>query len=280
MDKTDDDENTNPLASLRSMMESAANSGGNIVEAIMGFLKFLFDSFLPSKDAPDEDVGDDRSPGTSIKEAGRIGRLIIDKNAIPKWQAFQKEHQDEHVDFINPVKSNAFVDSNFGMRMHPIQHKMKMHTGVDIDPVGSANPDIAASASGIVLYAGWKQGYGNTVIIGHSDGSYTLYGHMRGEKMPDIGDQVEQGQTIGVMGKTGGATGVHLHYEQRKGSEPIQPVIAGVSLQKGVQLAENTSPAFAHLTDPSKHPKLSVSSGTPAAVVFNGHPLKTAHARG
>lgn len=211
----------------------------NILDMIMGFLRFLFESFFPSSNAPDEDPGDRASTRASAGEIARLGRVIIDRNAIPNWRAYQQAHRGEAVNFVNPVEGGfSPITRDFGMHKHPIHGDERMHAGADLKPLTSgANPNILASAGGIVLFAGWKSGYGNTVIIGHADGSYTLYGHMRDEPSVEIGSEVRLGQRIGVMGRSGGATGEHLHYEQRRGESAVEPTIGGVALRSGVSVA-------------------------------------------
>lgn len=88
------------------------------------------------------------------------------------------------------------------------------HSGIDIvDYYGSP---IVAADSGTVVLAGWYYGYGNCVVIQHSNGIATLYGHMSYIHVY-TGEYVTQGQQIGDMGATGYAQGVHLHFEIRIG---------------------------------------------------------------
>jgi murein DD-endopeptidase MepM/ murein hydrolase activator NlpD len=83
---------------------------------------------------------------------------------------------------------------------------------------------------------------------------------------------VKQGQQIGIMDRTGTATGIHLHYEQRKGTEALVPRVAGVTLSEGTRVAGAQPPQdnrFAGLADPSKLPKLAVAEGgKPTALAF------------
>lgn len=217
-----------------------ASPDGGIMDAIMGFVKFLFEIFFPNTEAPNEE--EPESPeAPNLPEApsaiSRIGKLIVDAKAIPKWREFQKNHKGDKVAHQSPVAGGAQITSGFGHRDAPTEGASHEHKGVDFGARGGdANPDILASAEGVVLFSGKKSGYGNTVIVGHGDGTFTLYGHLTGGKMPSVGAEVAQGETIGVMGSSGTATGTHLHYEQRKGTEAHTPIVAGITLTNGVNV--------------------------------------------
>jgi murein DD-endopeptidase MepM/ murein hydrolase activator NlpD len=108
------------------------------------------------------------------------------------------------------VLRSGRITSYFGMRIHPITGKKTFHEGVDIaSPEGSS---IYAYASGVVTYAGWKNGYGNFVAINHGNGLVTRYGHMSAIYV-SVGERVTTGQRIGAVGSTGESTGPHLHFE-------------------------------------------------------------------
>ena len=113
----------------------------------------------------------------------------------------------------NPIK--ARITSRFNLaRKHPIRHTIRAHKGVDYGaPIGTA---ISAAGDGRVVFMGVRGGYGNTVEIQHGDRYTTLYAHLsRFPKRLKQGARVSQGQVIGYVGKTGLATGPHLHYEFR-----------------------------------------------------------------
>ena len=97
------------------------------------------------------------------------------------------------------------------------------HTGIDL--TSRSGTAILASASGKVIKAsrGWGGGYGNHIIISHGNGFTTLYGHMTSFSV-SVGQWVNQGQQIGVMGSTGWSTGTHLHFEIRKNNSPQNPM--------------------------------------------------------
>ena len=113
------------------------------------------------------------------------------------------------------------ITSGFGYRYHPILHCRKMHTGVDIAaPIGTP---IYAVGAGEVIWAGWRHGYGNTVMIDHGGGVVTLYGHMSSIAV-SAGQMVTKRQMIGRVGSTGMSTGPHCHYERRVNGTPVNPL--------------------------------------------------------
>ncbi len=123
---------------------------------------------------------------------------------------------------LTPVDSYR-MSSGYGTRVHPITGKIKKHTGVDMAaPQGT---DIHAAEGGVVTVAQWWNGYGNTVVIDHGNGVWTLYGHIRdGGIAVSSGQTVSRGQKIAEVGSTGNSTGPHLHFEVRVNGEPVNPV--------------------------------------------------------
>ena len=97
-------------------------------------------------------------------------------------------------------------------RMHPILNLIRGHMGTDYAaPIGTP---VHAAGDGRVSFAGRRGGYGNAVVLAHSNSVSTLYGHMsRFARDLRIGAHIQQGQIIGYVGMTGLATGPHLHYE-------------------------------------------------------------------
>jgi murein DD-endopeptidase MepM/ murein hydrolase activator NlpD len=116
--------------------------------------------------------------------------------------------------FIWPVE--GVITSTFGIRHG------RRHDGIDIGaPEGT---DIRAAADGTVLYAGDQQtGYGNLIIIRHANDMITVYAHNR-QNLVKEGEAVKRGQVIGKVGRTGRATGPHLHFEIRKRTKPRNPL--------------------------------------------------------
>lgn len=114
------------------------------------------------------------------------------------------------------------ITSPFGWRRSPFGRRRRrvFHAGIDIrSPRGTP---IKASASGIVTSSGWLGGYGKAVVISHSGGYSTLYGHCS-RLLVRSGSRVSQGQTIALVGSTGRSTGNHLHFEVRVNGSPQNP---------------------------------------------------------
>src|SRR5690606_38000566 len=107
----------------------------------------------------------------------------------------------------------ARISSHFNLaRKHPVLHTIRAHKGTDY--AAATGTPIKATGDGKVIFAGWKGGYGRTVILQRGQGIQTLYAHMNGfGRNIRSGTRVSQGQIIGYVGKTGLATGPRLHYE-------------------------------------------------------------------
>lgn len=103
-----------------------------------------------------------------------------------------------------------------------LPEKRRPHLGIDLAaPKGTP---ILASKGGTVIYTGREfRGYGRMVLIESGDGWATLYAHFD-KILVSEGQVVHQGEVIGAMGRTGRATGVHLHFEIRKNRGPIDPL--------------------------------------------------------
>lgn len=111
------------------------------------------------------------------------------------------------VSLIKPV--SGIISSRFGVRS---SIRSSAHTGLDI--ATSTGTPIVAAASGTVTFSGWKGSYGYLMVITHSNGVQTYYGHCS-KLYYQAGATVSQGQTIAAVGSTGNSTGPHLHFEIR-----------------------------------------------------------------
>jgi len=134
--------------------------------------------------------------GESISDSNYLGMYKGDYYAVPLagWS-------------VEQFKSK--ITSDFGPRTPPMQGASAYHSGVDIG--ATAGTAVIAAAPGRVYYAGFNEGYGNLVILKHSN-SYTRYGHMKDKPGVSKGESVERGQKLGGVGQTGIATGPHLDF--------------------------------------------------------------------
>jgi murein DD-endopeptidase MepM/ murein hydrolase activator NlpD len=113
------------------------------------------------------------------------------------------------------------LTSPFGYRTDPLGRGRRFHAGQDFAaPLGTP---ILAATGGTVAYAGWASGYGNYTCVDRGAGFATCYGH-QSAILVAVGQQVVQGQQIGLVGSTGNSTGPHLHFEVRLRGVPVDPV--------------------------------------------------------
>jgi murein DD-endopeptidase MepM/ murein hydrolase activator NlpD len=137
--------------------------------------------------------------------------------------------------------TTGVLRSGFGMRRHPILKYSRMHTGVDF--AAPRGTPILASGNGVVEKIGRDSGYGNVIILRHTNGYETLYGHQSSfAKGLVVGSRVRQGQVIGYVGSTGLSTGPHLHFEIRVNEKPVDPL--RVRLPRGRVLEGDLYAAF------------------------------------
>jgi murein DD-endopeptidase MepM/ murein hydrolase activator NlpD len=120
-----------------------------------------------------------------------------------------------------PVRE-GYISSYFGERMDPFNGEQAMHKGVDF--ATDAGADVLAVASGIVTWSGPREGYGNMIEINHGNGYVTRYGH-NAETLVSVGDTVQRGQAVAVVGSTGRSTGPHVHFEVLRDGTQIDPMV-------------------------------------------------------
>ena len=114
--------------------------------------------------------------------------------------------------FLNRPISGVLT-SSFGYRIHPKRKKRHFHSGIDL--AAKKGTPISCAASGKVVFAGWKTGYGYVVMVDHGKGYETLYAHCS-KLAVTTGQTVSTGKIVAYVGRTGVATGPHLHFEVRK----------------------------------------------------------------
>ena len=132
-------------------------------------------------------------------------------------------------------------------RYHPVLGKRRPHRGVDY--AAKTGTPIKAAGDGKIIFRGKKGGYGKTVIVQHGGGITTLYAHLNSYALKrKRGSRVKQGQVIGFVGKTGMATGPHLHYEFRVNGAHRNPLT--VKLPAASPIAKKYREDFEQQTQP------------------------------
>lgn len=120
---------------------------------------------------------------------------------------------------IRPTRS-PWLSSSFGKRIDPIYGYWVMHKGLDMP--GHIGMEIIAPADGVIIWTGWRGGYGQTVVIDHGYGLQTHFAHLSAY-LVEPGTHVRRGDPVARMGSTGKSTGPHLHYEVRRLGQPMDP---------------------------------------------------------
>ena len=163
-----------------------------------------------------------------IKREAELARLAeIERQRQEELDLLAQQESAGHFDdfeippppeFFRPVTGDA--GSGYGNRVHPIFATVRFHSGLDFG--GNMGDPIEAAASGTVIQAQYREGYGNTVVIDHGGGWTTLYAHLSRFNVSS-GEEVEIGENVGLVGSTGWSTGPHLHFEVRYRGSPRDP---------------------------------------------------------
>ncbi|MBM4276609.1 MAG: M23 family metallopeptidase [Deltaproteobacteria bacterium] len=165
----------------------------------------------------------------NISDPGRIrtGQRIFIPGAkrVLKVEVYIEDVVEEsgHQEKMAYKKMNFIWPAEGRLRGEFDETEGRRHMGIDISsPAGTA---IKASDSGKVIYSGNTiRGYGNLIILRHSEDYVTVYGHNE-VNLVEEGESVERGQIIGRVGQTGRATGPHLHFEIRKKNKAVDPLL-------------------------------------------------------
>ena len=147
--------------------------------------------------------------------------------------------------FLSSPVEFSRISSGFSMRFHPILQTWRAHNGTDF--AAATGTPARTIGDGVVSFAGVQNGYGNVVFVKHRNNQETVYAHLSKISVQQ-GHAVTQGQTIGLVGSTGWATGPHLHFEVRVNGVQQDPMtiakqsdvvpVAAAALQQFRQLAD------------------------------------------
>lgn len=133
--------------------------------------------------------------------------------------------------YITPLAiPNPIVTSCYGMRLHPIEKVMKLHRGVDVG-VPTGTPQYAISDGVVEVSRNMGTGWGEYVTVRFTDGNSAVYAHLS-QRLVQVGQQVKQGQAIGLTGTTGSSTAPHMHFEFNVGGQYVDPYFIVVGAGK------------------------------------------------
>jgi len=149
-----------------------------------------------------------------------------------KAEYYDQDGRSLRATFLRAPLSFRRISSVFGMREHPILGEWRSHKGTDY--AAESGTPVRAIGNAVVLFAGTRGGYGNSIDLRHPNGFVTRYGHLKGYAAGiRTGSHVSMGQTIGYVGMTGLATGPHLHFEV---------LVGGVQRDPRTALKSNSGP--------------------------------------
>jgi len=142
-------------------------------------------------------------------------------NALHKGAYYSLDGKSLRRAYLSSPVEFSRISSGFSMRFHPVLQKWRAHLGTDF--AAATGTPARTVGDGVVEFSGVQNGYGNVVFIKHRNGNETVYAHLS-KITVQRGQKVDQGQTIGLVGSTGWATGPHLHFELRVNGQHQDPM--------------------------------------------------------
>jgi murein DD-endopeptidase MepM/ murein hydrolase activator NlpD len=184
----------------------------------------LMEVFHSLPEADDRDASEPEVLFASLTVSGAAKRFYRFRTSDDGYVDYYDEEGKSAKKFLmRKPMSVGVLRSRFGMRRHPILGSSRMHTGVDY--AAPRGTPIMAAGNGIVEKAGRTSGYGNLIVVKHTNGYETAYAHQKSfAKGIAPGVRVRQGQIIGYVGSTGLSTGPHLHFEVRVNNSAVDPL--------------------------------------------------------
>jgi len=176
-------------------------------------------------------IGDDLDRFKSLRGIPGTSALNDEIEKLLRQSSFQQYCLNEFSEFFEKKKeflsciptlvpTHGFLHSGFGLRIHPLLHRRRMHKGIDISNFAGA--PVIATANGIAKI-GVSTSFGTYVVVNHHNGYTTIYAHLFSAFVED-NEPVKRGDILGYVGNSGLSTGPHLHYEVRKEGKPVDPL--------------------------------------------------------
>ncbi len=183
--------------------------------------EFDFDA-VPALGGPEGEGVAAQLPDLAVMLARLEERVALRDSQLAALEnvILQRELRAQIMPEGRPVRQ-GFISSYFGERQDPFNGHQAFHRGVDF--ASEAGSEVIAVASGVVTFAGEREGYGTMVEITHGDGYVTRYGHNE-RNLVAVGQTVTRGQPVALMGSTGRSTGPHVHFEVLHGGIHVDPL--------------------------------------------------------
>jgi murein DD-endopeptidase MepM/ murein hydrolase activator NlpD len=224
-----------PVASTAASLAPSADDSARAQQARVADLASEFEAMLLTQMLREmRQAGSWAGAGAEDGEAGGLGNgALFDAIDVELARGLAKARslglREALVREVRPdlaaqasvaVAADPRVTSAFGWRLDPLTGAPAFHRGIDVRAAYGA--DVAAVGSGRVVFAGTDGGYGETVVVDHGGGLRTRYAHLSSMGV-GTGDAVTAGDRVGQAGRTGRATGTHVHFEATLDGQPVDP---------------------------------------------------------
>ena len=164
-------------------------------------------------------------PGKDQPLAAQVDQLLDRALSLEQRVNRFYEVQQDQLTLLASTPSiwpaQGWITSDFGYRRSPTSGRYQFHEGIDIASRWGA--PVVVAADGMVVFSGYRSGYGQTVVVDHGFGVETVYCH-NSRIWAHKGDRVQRGRKIAQVGRTGSTTGPHLHYEVHVDRIPVDPI--------------------------------------------------------
>jgi murein DD-endopeptidase MepM/ murein hydrolase activator NlpD len=221
------EQNVNALAARLAELQAASTRLDALGERLAHMGQLALDEFDFSEPAAIGGPGDYEPAGSAGKEDLDLAieslrnKFRRQASQLDTLQFLMANRQLEH-DLTPagwPVRK-GWISSRYGERNDPFTGEIENHTGLDF--AGTRGTEVLSVASGVVIWASNRAGYGKTVEIDHGNGYRTRYAHSD-KLLVKAGDHVNTGQVIALMGSTGRASAPHVHFEVLKDGQRVNP---------------------------------------------------------
>ena len=220
-------ENLNAMAARLGQMQAQLlrlDPLGERLARLAGFKPrdLMFDQMPGRGGAVSALPGEDISLGDFARQIDLVTRRLDDRSdslgILESLFTFDSARK-KLVPTMLPVEG-GWYSSNYGWRIDPFSGQRTFHEGIDV--MAEQGTPVKAAAGGVVVYSGFHPQYGNMIEVDHGNELITRYAHAS-KRLVKVGDVVARGAKIAEVGKTGRATGTHLHFEVRQRGTPRDP---------------------------------------------------------